>query len=198
MDIKVRPVSEALLKKYSTIPLSVEVNSVLDIELLQDGLGGVVFHERELDSPLMKYIEDEPDEIITWPESFDTGRWAVITAEEGGKLTGGLTIACRNPEIINNRILMGIDDLAVVWDIRVRPGYRRQGIGTQLFGKAIEWSRSRGYKQLSVETQNTNVPACRFYIKQGCRLGGINRYAYYHNPSYVDETQFEYYLDLQE
>ena len=197
MDVRIQPVNKALLKKYSGIPLSVEVNSVLDIELLQDGLGGIVFRERELDSPLMKYIDEEPDEIITWPESFDTSNWAIIFAEEDGKIIGGLAIACRNPEIVNNRILMGIDDLAVVWDIRVLPNYRRQGIGTKMFGKAIEWSRNKGYKQLSVETQNTNVPACKFYIKQGCRLGGINRYAYYHNISYSNETQLEWYLDLK-
>jgi len=156
--------------------------------LLQDGLEGLVFRERELASPYIKCY-GEPDEAITWPELFDTSNWVLFFIKEGGKPVGGLTIACQNSEIIENRILKGIDDLAVVWDIRVHPDHRRQGFGTKLFGKAIEWSKNKGYKQLSVETQNTNVPACRFYIKQGCRLGGINRYAYYHNPSYADEAQ---------
>ena len=49
---------------------------------------------------------------------------------------GGLAVACQNPEIIDNRILEGIDDLAVVWDIRVHPDYRHQGIGTNLFQEA--------------------------------------------------------------
>ena len=197
MDISIQPVSKALLEEYSRIPSGVEVNSVLDIELLQDGLGGIVFRERELDNPLMKYFEEEPDEIIIWPETFDTSNWAIITAEEDGKLIGGLAVACRNPEIVNNRILMGIDDLAVVWDIRVHPDYRRQGIGTKMFRKAIDWSRNKGYKQMSVETENTNLPACRFYIKQGCRLGGINRFAYYHYPAYSQEIQLEWYVGLQ-
>jgi len=39
---------------------------------------------------------------------------------------------------------------------------------------------------LKVETQNINVPACRFYEKQGCHLSSINRNAYKAFPEEVE------------
>jgi GNAT superfamily N-acetyltransferase len=196
MRIINRPVSKETLIEYSKIPVGFEVKSVLDVEILEEGLGGTVFRERRLASPYVKHY-GEPDEPTTWLKNFDTADWVLLFYQDDEKSVGGLTVACQNPEIIDNRILIGIDDLAVVWDIRVHPGFRHQGIGTKLFQEAIEWARNKGYKQLSVETQNTNVPACKFNIKQGCRLGGINRYAYYHNPSLSHETQLEWHIDLQ-
>ena len=84
-------------------------------------------------------------------------------------------------------------DLTVLWDIRIHPDYRRQGIGQALFRAAETWARSRGCRQLKVESQNVNLPACRFYAKQGCVLGAIDRFAYADLP---DEVQLLWYKDL--
>jgi len=46
---------------------------------------------------------------------------------------------------------------------------------------------------MNVETQNVNVPACRFYVSQGCYLGAIRRFAYAELP---DEVQLLWYRDL--
>ena len=46
---------------------------------------------------------------------------------------------------------------------------------------------------MKVETQNVNVPACRFYARQGCVLGAINRFAY---PDLPDEVQLLWYKTL--
>ena len=62
-----------------------------------------------------------------------------------------------------------------------------------LFRAAEAWSRDRGCRQLKIETQNINVPACRFYLRQGCVLGGINRFAYREFP---EEVQLLWYKDL--
>jgi GNAT superfamily N-acetyltransferase len=64
-------------------------------------------------------------------------------------------------------------ELAVLWDIRVSPKSRGRGIGTQLFRAVTAWVRGRGGTRLEIETQDTNVPACRFYARQGCVLGSI-------------------------
>jgi ribosomal protein S18 acetylase RimI-like enzyme len=68
----------------------------------------------------------------------------------------------------------------------VAPEYRGQGIGRALFGAAENWAKGRGCRQLKVETQNINVPACRFYASQGCILREANRLAY---PKLPDEIQ---------
>ena len=84
-------------------------------------------------------------------------------------------------------------DLAVLWDIRVRREYRRSGIGSQLLDKCAEWARRKGCSRLKIETQDINVPACRFYAAKGCELRGIHHGMYSELP---DEVQFLWYLNL--
>jgi streptothricin acetyltransferase len=87
-------------------------------------------------------------------------------------------------------------DLAVLRDIRVQPQYRRQGIGALLLGRVADWARQRGCTLLKIETQNVNVPACRFYASQSFELGVIHRYAYAGQPHVADETMLIWYLRL--
>jgi GNAT superfamily N-acetyltransferase len=87
-------------------------------------------------------------------------------------------------------------DLAVLWDIRIQPAARRQGVGKQLFFAAAEWAQGRGCQQMKIETQNVNVPACRFYASLGCELGAIHRYAYAGHPRVGHEAMLLWYLDL--
>jgi ribosomal protein S18 acetylase RimI-like enzyme len=82
----------------------------------------------------------------------------------------------------------------VLWDIRVASGSRRLGVGSALFAAASAWVIDRGYRHLAVETQNVNVPACRFYARQGCELGAFHRFAY---PTLPEEVQMIWYLDLR-
>lgn len=82
--------------------------------------------------------------------------------------------------------LEGQDDIAVLWDLRVHPDFRRKGIGKKLFESAIKWSKGRKCTELKIETQNINVSACKFYQKQGCRLEKINRFAYKEFPNEIE------------
>jgi hypothetical protein len=58
----------------------------------------------------------------------------------------------------------------------------------------VSWARSRGCLQLEVETQNTNVAACRFYAQRGCVLRTVQRGAY---PELPAEVQLLWLKDLQ-
>jgi ribosomal protein S18 acetylase RimI-like enzyme len=82
-------------------------------------------------------------------------------------------------------MLGGRDDVAVLWDIRVSPQERGGGVGSALFRAAGDWAGARDCRWLEIETQNVNVPACRFYHKMGCTLGGIDRFAYSGQPGEV-------------
>ncbi len=55
------------------------------------------------------------------------------------------------------------------------------------------WAAVRGYRQLKIETQNINVPACRFYAARGCTLGSIDRHAY---PGLPNEVRLCWYKEL--
>jgi RimJ/RimL family protein N-acetyltransferase len=65
-----------------------------------------------------------------------------------------------------------------------------------LLNRCVEWARDRRYNSLSIETQNVNVPACRFYAKSGCELAEIRRFAYFHRPDLADEAMLIWQLKL--
>ena len=85
------------------------------------------------------------------------------------------------------------DDLAVIWDLRVAPEMRRVGVGRELLIAAERWAEERGCRQLKVETQNINVPACRLYANQGFIVDSIDECAY---PELPGEIQIIWSKDL--
>ncbi|MGH9942959.1 MAG: GNAT family N-acetyltransferase [Pyrinomonadaceae bacterium] len=107
-----------------------------------------------------------------------------------GRRVGGAVVAFRTPGL---DMLEGHIDLAVLWDIRLSPEARGQRVGSALFRVAEAWARARGCQQLKVETQNINVPACRFYARQGCVLMAVSRSAY---PGLLSEIQLMWYKAL--
>ena len=192
MSTQTRQVGVELLPQYAAIPISFKVESVFSITLTDQGLGGFVLREQKVDAPYIKDY-DSHDRVTNWPKRFDVSKWGVFLALDGARPVGGATVAIDTPGV---DMLEGRRDLAVLWDIRVHPDERRRGIGSKLFKQAAEWSRQRGCRQLKIETQNINVPACRFYAKQGCELGAIHRYGYAGHPHVVHEAMLLWYLDL--
>jgi GNAT superfamily N-acetyltransferase len=73
----------------------------------------------------------------------------------------------------------------MLWDIRVRPEFRRKGVGRRLIEFAEDHARGRGIRRMTVETQNVNVAACRFYARAGYALGAIDQFAYAGLPEEV-------------
>ena len=65
-------------------------------------------------------------------------------------------------------------------EFHVAAGHHRQGIGRRLMDALAERARAAGLRALMLETQNTNVPAIRFYRRVGFTLDGLN-VAYYTN-----------------
>jgi GNAT superfamily N-acetyltransferase len=181
-----------LLPQYATIPITFEVRSVLQPELVNDGLGGIALHEQPVHPPYVKDY-DVHESPLQWPEMFDLTNWAVLLAVRGGSPVAGATIAYRTPNV---HMLADRDDLAVLWDIRVLPPVRGIGIGKRLFTEVVTWARKHACRQLKIETQNVNVPACRFYQHCGCTLGEINRYAYAAIPDEAHEVMLVWYIDL--
>ncbi len=89
-------------------------------------------------------------------------------------------------------MLEGRDDLAALWDIRVHPDARRDGIGHMLFEAATREARQRHCRWLKIETQKPNAGACRSYAHEGCQLHSIHPGAYVEFP---DEIQILWYYD---
>lgn len=177
------------LAEYASVPIAFEVWRVLDVALLEGGLGEFALAERDVHPPYVKDY-DAIEGPASWAERFDLGSWGWIAARAEGRRVGGAVVAFDTPGL---HMLEGRRDLAVLWDIRVAPEARGRGTGAALFRAAEAWAAARGCRTLKVETQNVNLPACRFYARQGCVLGAIHRFAY---PALPDEVQLLWYKHL--
>jgi len=83
---------------------------------------------------------------------------------------------------------------AWVDDFGVGVKFRRQGIGKALMSRAEEWARIEQYPGIMLETQDTNVKACRFYEKYGFILGGFDTYSYHAADRNREEIALYWYL----
>lgn len=177
------------LADYAQVPATFQVEQILEVAVVEDGLGGIEFTEIPVARPWTKdYDAIEPP--TEWIRRFDVSKWTMLTAHDSGKRVGGAVIASDTPEL---HMLDGRQDLGVLWDIRVAPKARGKGVGERLFQAVEATVRNRGCAALKIETQNINVSACRFYQQMGCTLGAVNRHAY---PDLPDEIQLIWFKML--
>ncbi|MEO8578572.1 MAG: GNAT family N-acetyltransferase [Gemmatimonadales bacterium] len=191
-EVEITLVDERIdsLERLTDISIAFEVMRVFYVEN-SDVAGHYALVERTVDKPFIKDYDSIPgNSPRDWINEFDLTNWGLIGAYAGGERAGTALIAHDTDGVT---MLEGRKDLAVLWDLRVDPKKRRIGIGSALFLAAEEWAAAKGCIQLKIETQNVNVPACRFYRMQRCRLGGIARSAY---PAFPDEIQLLWYKDL--
>lgn len=189
--IHYREVDESYLKQYDEIPMLVHVKSILKLEKVENGLGGILLKE----VPVEEHIKDLGiyEEASKYTEDFDITNWTFFMAFVNETPIGAATVVSKTENV---NMLDGRDDMSVLWDIRVDDRYKGQGVGTKLFSMAAEWSKLKGLKQMKIECQNNNVQACKFYHKQGAILGKVDEYAYYDDIDTRDEVQLIWYLDL--
>jgi GNAT superfamily N-acetyltransferase len=175
------------IAEYAAVPIAFEVRTVLDV-VEADGL---MLRERRVEVPWMKDYDALDGGPAAWPQRFDVSRWGLLVARSGGRVAGGAAVAFDTPDV---RMLEERRDLAVLWDIRVAPEMRGRGVGAALFRAAETWAAARGCRRMKIETQNINVPACRFYASRGCVLGAIHRFAY---PDLPGEAMLLWYRELE-
>jgi ribosomal protein S18 acetylase RimI-like enzyme len=191
MAIEITVENFETLLTYGSVSISFEVDRIFEITVLNPN----EFHlsECKLEHPYQKDYDAIPGNgPSNWHECFELVNWGFIVARENGVRIGGAAIAYKSDDV---NMLEGRDDLAVLWDLRVSPTYRGRGLGLKIFREVEKWCIIRGCSELKIETQNTNVSACRFYQRQGCDLRAIDRFAY---PDLPDEIQMLWYKRLSE
>lgn len=186
-----REIDRHFFEQYDQIPMRVHVTHELHLEKPDNGLGGLLLRK----VPVPPYTKDlSRYEIASdYEKEFDISNWKFFMAFDGDRPVGGITLVSRTENV---QMLDGRDDLCVLWDLRVHDDYKRRGIGEKLFYLGVQWATETGLKQIKIECQNNNVPACKFYKKQGAVLSAINEYAYYQDPAIRSEIQLIWYLDL--
>lgn len=169
------------------VPIRFKVESTYQITEINGGMAGFSMRRVAVQAPWWKdYPETNPESLA----AYCPDKSAYFLAFSGGRLAGAAAGIYGCPEYFVSDDLTILADLR---DIRVDPGFRRLGIGRQLFAAIVAWGKASGAKWLRFDTQNINPDACDFYLAMGCRLGGFDRFAYHRFP---DEVQMMWYLDL--
>ena len=95
-----------------------------------------------MDVPYVKdYDAIEGESPTHWARRFDLSNWGLILCRASGRCVGGAVVAYNTPGVA---MLEGRSDLAVLWDIRVSPELRGQGVGLALFQAAEAWATAKG------------------------------------------------------
>lgn len=77
-----------------------------------------------------------------------------------------------------------------VWEFQVMQDYRGQGIGRALMLRVVEQAIEGKFRMVALETQNTNVPAIRFYRKMGFSLDALDLSLYTNHDVENGEVAF--------
>ncbi|BCK00658.1 GNAT family N-acetyltransferase [Anaerocolumna chitinilytica] len=188
-DIIYKQVGQEALSIYDSVSMAVDVEEIYEIHKTGNGMEGVSYHfyRKKVPPYVIDFAED--DSAVDWTKRFDVSNWAFFIAFDGEKAIGGAAVASKTEGVM---MLEGRDDITVLWDLRVERGYKQHGIGKRLFDMASAWSKNNGFKRMKIECQNTNLPACNFYQKQGAKLCVINENGYKNS----DEAMLLWYLDL--
>ena len=191
MTIKLAEEPMTALAEYASVPIAFIVDRVLDVTVRSEDASRFALSERRLEVPYEKdYDGIDGEGPLQWARRFDLSNWALFTARHESRIVGGAAAAF---DTAGMTMLEGRRDLAILWDIRVTPDARRRGVGAALFARVEAWARLHGCRQIEIETQNTNVRACRFYERQGCRLRAVDHAAY---PAFPHEIQLLWCKDL--
>ncbi|MBR7182306.1 MAG: GNAT family N-acetyltransferase [Clostridia bacterium] len=86
---------------------------------------------------------------------------------------------------------------AHIEDLSVAADWRGRGVGTALFEKAVQWGQECFLEGVSLECQDNNVLAARFFLKMGMEIGGVNTHLYRHlGRPFDEEIALFWYLDF--
>lgn len=116
-----------------------------------------------VEPPYRKTYDFSADELAGYVE--DLSR-ELFVAQVNGNTIGYVALS------------QGWNNYAVVEDVAVDVSHRGMGIAHRLMDIAVEWAREAALAGIRLETQSTNVAACRFYERYGFVLGGYDRYLY--------------------
>ncbi|MEI2666827.1 GNAT family N-acetyltransferase [Rossellomorea sp. LJF3] len=122
-----------------------------------------------------------PDDKLDWSQ--------YISSEDKA-----LFLAYKNNECIGQiRVVKDWNRFCYIENIATKKEYRGSGVGALLLNKAEEWAKQRELIGMSLEAQDDNLGACRFYMKQGFILGGVDTLKQSYNPN-IETTLYWYKL----
>lgn len=181
IEVRASEASRAGLVVHAVTPIAFEVRARFDPTTGAD---------IPVEPPWVKDY-DQRSPPLSWADEFDVSQWAILAAHRDRRVVGGAVLAWRTPglDLLDRR-----DDRVVVWDLRVAPHARGSGVGRALWEAAERWARARDAREIRVETQDVNAPACHFYAAMGCAPIHVEADVYRDFP---DELQILWHKDLR-
>lgn len=185
LDISTEPLSR--LAEHARISTAFRVARAFEVRN-ETRNARPVLEERAVAAPYIKDYDAIPGNApADWLVRFDTSHWTLFSAWLAGERVGGAVVARRTPELQKR------NDVALLWDLRVDPRHRARGIGSALLRVVEIWAQANACAELRIETQTSNVAACRLYQSRGCTLLSVDRFAY---PELPDEVRLIWQKDL--
>jgi len=115
----------------------------------------------DLDEPYVKQEMNEEDDLNRYQELVKQGYSLGLYIDN--KL---VALAISEAQTWNNTLML--------WHLHVHEDYRRHGYGHMLLNRVVELAQESGFRAITLEAQNTNVPAIHFYKKSGFEIEGID------------------------
>src|SRR3954452_15508293 len=120
MGISVRRDDVAELARYAEIPIAFEVTETFDVSPNRENGGGFEMTLRRVAVPYHKNYDIAGEHPTEWPARFDLSGWGLFAAFDDRTRVGG-------PAVFRRADVSGRpSDVAVLWDLRVMPGWRRR------------------------------------------------------------------------
>ncbi|OCA88426.1 GNAT family N-acetyltransferase [Bacillus sp. FJAT-27225] len=139
------------------------------------------------------YVWKYTEEIFSEPyfKKYEDDEIDISYIEEQGKVV--FFYYDENHCIGRIKIRSNWNGYALIEDIAVAKKYRKNGVGTALLNKAIEWAKENNFSGLVLETQDINVSACHFYAKNHFVIGAVDTMLYSNFPTANEIAIFWYY-----
>jgi ribosomal protein S18 acetylase RimI-like enzyme len=171
--INLRPIEPDDIPNLPQIRPTYTSPTILGVEKSGNGLEiGWRLVERALSQPFDKGTLYDFDEVAQAEIRARLARpddiyQRVAVDEATGQLVGLLEVE-----------IQAWNNTALLWNLMIDLAYRGQGLGRRLWHRAVEFAHQSEVRAIMIETQNTNIHACKFYARMGCQLIGINELFY--------------------
>lgn len=184
----IRPLTPADAPRLGQIDANFESNRFLNVERSGDGLNvSWRLTEHPLDPPFVSTdYAVQPGEHDAIVERMRVGDGLHLIVEDGSRPVALIDVETQHWRSAAN-----------VWHILIDRAYRRQGLGTQLMRRIVDWARSMGLRGVVCETQTNNIAACRFYQKFGFQLCGIDDHFYSNEDVALKEVALFWWYEVK-
>jgi streptothricin acetyltransferase len=174
MNINIRQMDAQSLDQVDGFNRNSMVNSHLTLHLQDNKISYSIIPVE----PYEKILTVDAEDYTTF---IDNPQKVIFFADVDGKPAGQI------------KLVPWWNKFAYVEELIVDTEFRGKGVGRALMTRAIEWAKQQNFPGLTLETQDNNVPACRFYEKCGFVLSGFDLSAYW-NLDNASEIALYWYL----